>query len=127
MPKNASHWRFVMTMSFGDDDDAQGRRLTAQTGLGRQAGDRRRALLTHPDVAEVAVVGVPHPRWVETSLAVVVAAEGTVPTEAALIAHCRATLTSFKRPSAVVFESSLPRNAAGKVLRRELRQRCERH
>ena len=80
-----------------------------------------RALVDHPGVAEVAVVGVPHPRWVETPLAVVVAAPGVEVSEAELIEHCRERLAGYKKPSAVVFVDDLPRNAAGKVLKRRLR------
>ena len=78
-----------------------------------------RVLLEHEAVADAAVVAMAHPKWVETPLAFVVAA-GEVD-EHALIAHCRERLAGFKRPSAVVFVEALPRNAAGKVLKRELR------
>jgi fatty-acyl-CoA synthase len=78
-----------------------------------------RVLLEHEAVADAAVVAMAHPKWVETPLAFVVAA-GDVD-EDALIAHCRERLAGFKRPSAVVFVDALPRNAAGKVLKRELR------
>jgi acyl-CoA synthetase (AMP-forming)/AMP-acid ligase II len=80
-----------------------------------------RALLEHPAVAEAAVVGVPHPRWVETPLAFIVAAAGEPPTEEELIAHVRVRLASYKKPSAVIVVDSLPRNGAGKVLKRQLR------
>jgi acyl-CoA synthetase (AMP-forming)/AMP-acid ligase II len=80
-----------------------------------------RALIEHPAVAEVAVIGVPHERWVETPLAVVVLEPGAEVSEAELIAHCRERLAGYKKPSAVVFVTELPRNAAGKVLKRQLR------
>jgi acyl-CoA synthetase (AMP-forming)/AMP-acid ligase II len=80
-----------------------------------------RALVDHPGVAEVAVVGVPHPRWVETPLAVVVAVPGTEVGADELIDHCRERLAGYKKPAAVVFVDELPRNAAGKVLKRQLR------
>jgi fatty-acyl-CoA synthase len=86
-----------------------------------------RALSDHPDVVEVAVVGVPHARWIETPLAVVVLVNGSTVREAELIAHCRDILTGYKLPSAVVFASQLPRNAAGKVLKRELRAAHQQH
>jgi fatty-acyl-CoA synthase len=82
-----------------------------------------RTIVTHPTVAEVAVIGVAHPRWVETPVAVVVPAAGTDPSEEELIALCRERLAGYKKPSAVVFVEELPRNAAGKVLKRELRDR----
>ncbi len=80
-----------------------------------------RAVLEHPAVAEVAVVGVPHPRWVETPMAVVVPAEGAEVDEQQLIGFCRERLAGYKKPGAVVVVDALPRNAAGKVLKRSLR------
>jgi acyl-CoA synthetase (AMP-forming)/AMP-acid ligase II len=80
-----------------------------------------RVLLEHPAVSDVAVVGAPHPRWVETPHAFVVVAEGAAPAEAELIDHCRARLAGYKKPTRIVFVDALPRNAAGKVLKRELR------
>ncbi|MEU6476837.1 fatty acyl-CoA synthetase [Streptomyces sp. NPDC047017] len=79
------------------------------------------ALYTHPAVAEVAVVGLPDPRWIEAVTAVVVP-RGEV-TEAELIAHARRNLPHFKAPKRVVLTDGLPRNASGKILKRELRDR----
>jgi fatty-acyl-CoA synthase len=81
-----------------------------------------RVLLEHPAVADAAVVGVPHPRWIETPLAVVVGRGEPAVDEGELIAYCRLRLAGFKQPSAVVVVDALPRNAAGKVLKRELRE-----
>ena len=81
-----------------------------------------RVLLDHPAVAEAAVIGVPHPRWVETPLAFVVLREGGQVGEAELIAHCRRYLAGFKKPSAVIMVPELPRNAGGKILKRRLRE-----
>jgi acyl-CoA synthetase (AMP-forming)/AMP-acid ligase II len=81
-----------------------------------------RVLLDHPAVAEAAVVGVPHERWVETPVAFVVARDGAEIGEAELIGHCRDHLAGFKKPSAVIVVDKLPRNAVGKVLRRRLRE-----
>ncbi|MDQ0935368.1 acyl-CoA synthetase [Streptomyces turgidiscabies] len=79
------------------------------------------ALYTHPSVAEAAVVGLPDERWIEAVTAVVVP-RGEV-TEAELIAHARQQLAHFKAPKRVVFVDELPRNASGKILKRELRDR----
>ena len=79
-------------------------------------------LLEHASIADAAVVGVPHPRWGETPLAFVVPATGRAVDEADVIAHCRDRLASFKKPSGVVVLDELPRNAAGKVLKRRLRE-----
>jgi acyl-CoA synthetase (AMP-forming)/AMP-acid ligase II len=81
-----------------------------------------RVLLDHPAVAEAAVIGVPHPRWVETPVAFVVTNGQTAVDEAELTAHCREFLAGFKKPSAVVVVDELPRNAAGKILKRRLRE-----
>ncbi|MDG9718007.1 acyl-CoA synthetase [Streptomyces sp. DH24] len=79
------------------------------------------ALYTHESVAEVAVVGLPDDHWIEAVTAVVVP-RGEV-TEAELIAHAREKLPSFKAPKRVLFVPGLPRNASGKILKRELRDR----
>ncbi|MFF3371874.1 acyl-CoA synthetase [Streptomyces sp. NPDC002680] len=79
------------------------------------------ALYTHEAVAEAAVVGLPDERWIEAVTAVVVP-RGEV-TEAELIAHAREKLAHFKAPKRVLFVDDLPRNASGKILKRELRDR----
>ncbi|MFF4272313.1 acyl-CoA synthetase [Streptomyces sp. NPDC001536] len=79
------------------------------------------ALYTHDAVAEVAVIGLPDERWIEAVTAVVVAREEVA--EAELIAHAREKLAHFKAPKRVLFVDELPRNASGKILKRELRDR----
>ncbi|MDA5284248.1 fatty acyl-CoA synthetase [Streptomyces sp. Isolate_45] len=79
------------------------------------------ALYTHPGVAEAAVIGLPDEKWIEAVTAVVVP-RGEV-TEAELMAHARERLAHFKAPKRVVFADALPRNASGKILKRELRDR----
>ncbi|MEU1018285.1 acyl-CoA synthetase [Streptomyces sp. NPDC005898] len=80
------------------------------------------ALYEHAGVAEAAVIGVPHERWIEAVTAVVVRRDEEL-TEAALIAHARTRLSSFKAPKRILFVDELPRNASGKILKRELRDR----
>ncbi|MDF8335669.1 long-chain-fatty-acid--CoA ligase [Novosphingobium cyanobacteriorum] len=79
------------------------------------------ALYAHPDVAEVAVIGVPDERWGEAVTAVVVPNGGTIDS-GALLLWARERLASYKVPKRVIVRESLPRNASGKVLRRELRE-----
>ncbi|MFE9097447.1 acyl-CoA synthetase [Streptomyces sp. NPDC007264] len=79
------------------------------------------ALYTHGGVAETAVIGLPDERWIEAVTAVVVP-RGEV-TEAELLAHAREKLAHFKAPKRVLFVDELPRNASGKILKRELRDR----
>jgi len=78
-------------------------------------------LFTHPSVSEVAVIGLPDPKWIEAVTAVVVLRDGHAGDEQALIAHAREKLAPFKVPKRVVFVDNLPRNTAGKLLKRELR------
>jgi len=79
------------------------------------------ALFTHPAVSEVAVIALPDARWIEAVTAVVVLRPGQQVDEAALIAHARETLAPFKVPKRVIFAPNLPKNTAGKLLKRELR------
>ena len=79
-------------------------------------------LMGHPEVLECAVIGVPDAKWGETVKAVVVRRQGTRLSEAALIEWSRDKLAGFKRPSSVDFIDALPRNAAGKLLKRTLRE-----
>ncbi|MEV7680723.1 fatty acyl-CoA synthetase [Streptomyces sp. NPDC088341] len=78
-------------------------------------------LYTHPAVAETAVIGLPDERWIEAVTAVVVP-KGEI-TEAELLAHARQKLAGFKVPKRILFVAALPRNASGKILKRELRER----
>ncbi|MET0188362.1 MAG: AMP-binding protein, partial [Pseudonocardia sediminis] len=80
------------------------------------------ALASHPGVAEVAVIGVPSPRWGETVKALVVRNPGEDPSPEELIAHARERLARYKCPTSVDFVDELPRNASGKVLKKVLRE-----
>jgi len=73
-------------------------------------------------VSEVAVIGIPHPRWLEVPKAFVALKEGEKLTEPDIIEHCQNKLAKFKVPKEVEFISQLPRNPSGKVLKRELRK-----
>jgi acyl-CoA synthetase (AMP-forming)/AMP-acid ligase II len=84
-----------------------------------------RVLVEHPDAADVAVIGVPHAKWGETVHAVVVPTAGSTPDASALISFARSRLAHYKCPTGVTFLDALPRNATGKVLKRELRSKVE--
>ena len=79
-------------------------------------------LYAHPEIAEVAVIGVPDERWGETVRAIVVVKSGTAPTAQSIIEFTQGRLARYKQPRSVVFIEALPRNPAGKVLKFELRE-----
>ena len=84
------------------------------------------AIMSHPQVDDAAVIGVPDAEWGEEVRAVVVRTAGEGPaeqiSEESIISHCRDKLAGFKRPRSVVFVDELPRNVMGKVLKRDLRE-----
>lgn len=78
-------------------------------------------IFSHPDVAEVAVIGVPDEKWGETIKALVVKAEGSELTEAELIAYCKSKVAHYKAPTSVEFRELLARTATGKLQKFKLR------
>ncbi len=80
-------------------------------------------LYAHPDIAEVAVIGVPDAKWGESVRAIVVLKAGVSTTAEQIMEFCQGRLARYKQPRSVVFTDVLPRNPAGKVLKFELRDR----
>jgi acyl-CoA synthetase (AMP-forming)/AMP-acid ligase II len=80
------------------------------------------ALAHHPALLEAAAIGVPDARWGETVKAVVVLRPGQQATEREIIDFARTRLAKYKCPTSVDFMDTLPRNASGKLLKRELRR-----
>jgi acyl-CoA synthetase (AMP-forming)/AMP-acid ligase II len=81
------------------------------------------AIVSHPAVEEVAVIGVRHSKWGETPRAVIVPVDPELtPDTDEITAWCRTRLASYKKPTSVVAVDALPRNASGKVLKTVLRQ-----
>jgi fatty-acyl-CoA synthase len=79
------------------------------------------ALYQHEGVAEVAVVGIAHPTWIEAVVAIAVPRPGVAIDVADLRTHARARLAPFKVPKAFALVEALPKNASGKLLKRDLR------
>jgi acyl-CoA synthetase (AMP-forming)/AMP-acid ligase II len=82
-----------------------------------------RVLADHPKVSEIAVVGVPDERWGESPRACVVLQPGAQASAEEILSFCTGRIARYKSPRSVVFLDALPRNAMGKVLRRNLRER----
>jgi acyl-CoA synthetase (AMP-forming)/AMP-acid ligase II len=80
-------------------------------------------LYMHPAVAEVAVIGIPDPVWVERVHALVVLKKGTEATEKEIIDFCRKHIAHFKAPKGIEFMESLPKSPQGKILKKEIRQK----
>lgn len=79
-------------------------------------------LAEHPAVGEATVIGIPHPKWGETPLALIVPKPDAEVVEEDVIAFCRERLAGFKCPTAVATMDEFPRTASGKVLKHELRE-----
>ena len=80
-------------------------------------------LYRHPAVHEAAVIGIPDPYWVERVHAVVSLKKGASCTAEELIALCKKNMAGYKSPKSVEFMDTLPKNAAGKIMKRELREK----
>ena len=80
------------------------------------------ALQSHPEVADSAVIGIPDAAWGERVIAFVVPSATACADTASLLDHCRRLVAGYKCPREIHFVESIPRNAAGKILRRELRE-----
>jgi fatty-acyl-CoA synthase len=78
--------------------------------------------VSHPDVAEAAVIGVPHPKWNERPLLIVVAKKGATPTHEALIAHLSGRIAKWWLPDAMVVVEEIPHTATGKIQKTQLRR-----
>jgi fatty-acyl-CoA synthase len=96
--------------------------MIVSAGENIYASEVEAALASHPKVAEVVVVGVPHPKWIESPRAVVVPTDtADPPTLEELQAHVRPFLASYKKPTSLDIVPALPRNTMGKILRNRVK------
>src|SRR5437588_2505737 len=87
------------------------------------SGEVEAVIYTHPAVREVAVFGIPDPKWGEIVKAVVVLKPGKTLTAEELIAYCRRSLANFKVPRSIEFsDTELPKSGSGKILKKVLRE-----
>jgi long-chain acyl-CoA synthetase len=120
-------WLRTGDIGYLDDEDYlylvdRAKDMIVSGGENIYPAEVERVLSAHPEVAEVAVVGIPSDRWGESPIAVVVREAGSALTERELIDWCRERLAHYKCPVAVRWMDALPRNASGKVLRRVIRE-----
>ena len=119
-------WYFSGDVGMRDDDGYffvhdRKKNLIISGGENVYPAEIERVLLTHPSVAEAAVIGRPDPKWQEVPAAYVVLRAGMSADAATLKAHVAGELARFKVPRDVVFVDSLPRNVMGKVQHFRLR------
>jgi acyl-CoA synthetase (AMP-forming)/AMP-acid ligase II len=121
---------WVHTQDMGYRDDANYFYLAGRsTDLIKRAGEYispdelENVIYTHPMIEDVAVIGIQDEEWGELPVAVCVRRKGTVCTSEDVMEYCRVRLASFKKPRSVIFVDDLPRNAMGKVVKKELREK----
>jgi long-chain acyl-CoA synthetase len=118
-------WLHTGDMAITDDDGYlylvdRSKDLVIVSGFNVYPAEVEEVLIAHPDVVEAGVIGVPHPHTGEAVKAFVVAESGRKVDEETLIEHCLDYLARYKCPSKILFVPELPRNAAGKLIRRKL-------
>ena len=118
-------WLQTGDMATADDDGYlylvdRAKDLIIVSGFNVFPAEVEETLVTHPDVVEVGVVGVPHPHTGEAVKAYVVLRPGSLVDEETLIDYSLDRLARYKCPSKIIFVESLPRNTSGKLVRRSL-------
>ncbi|MDP9497119.1 MAG: AMP-binding protein [Actinomycetota bacterium] len=124
---DADGWYATGDVAYADADGDlhlvdRRRELVLVSGFNVYPREVEVVLLRHPDVAEAAVLGIPHPYTGESVKALVVPRPGAQPSAEELIEHCATSLARFKCPTAVELVAELPRTATGKVSKARLRE-----
>jgi long-chain acyl-CoA synthetase len=120
-------WYATGDIAVQDDDGDlrlvdRRRELVLVSGFNVYPREVEEVIATHPDVVEVAVIGIPHPYTGESVKALVVLREGARLSADEVVAHCAVSLARFKCPTAVEFVPELPHSATGKVSKGRLRE-----
>jgi long-chain acyl-CoA synthetase len=121
-------WLWTGDMGFVDEDDYlylvdRKSDMIISGGENVHPSETENALQEHPAVEEVAVVGIPDPRWGEAVKAVVALKPGREALAEELIGFCRERIAGYKCPKSVDFVAELPKSTVGKILRREVKER----
>jgi len=87
------------------------------------AAEIENILMTHPNIADVAVIGIPDPKYIETVCAVVIAKDRSAIDEEGVIHYCKQHLASYKKPKVIYFVDEIPRTPSGKIQKYILRER----
>jgi fatty-acyl-CoA synthase len=89
--------------------------------------DVENAAMGHPDVAEAAVIGLPHPKWAERPLLIIVPKSGQQPSKEAILGFLETKIAKWQLPDDIVFVAEMPHGATGKVLKTRLREMFRDH
>ena len=121
-----SGWVYTGDLAYQDEDSyiylaGRAKDIIKRGGEIVSPEEVEQVLMSHPQVDDAAVIGVPDPEWGEEVRAIIVSRSRGA-SEEELVQYCQQKLASFKRPRSVVFVDELPRNAMGKVLKRDLRE-----
>ena len=121
-----SGWVYTGDLAYQDEDSyiylaGRAKDIIKRGGEIVSPEEVEQVLMFHPQVDDAAVIGVPDPEWGEEVRAIIVSRSRGA-SEEELVQYCQQKLASFKRPRSVVFVDELPRNAMGKVLKRDLRE-----
>ena len=127
LTEHGAEWKSVGDVAYLDDEGYvyicdRKKDMIISGGVNIYPAEVEAVLDAHPDVADAAVIGVPDAEWGESVKAVVQLREGARTTADELIAFCAERLAGFKKPRSVDFVDLLPRDAAGKLLKRKIRE-----